>query len=77
MSLASGARLGPYEITSKLGAGGMGEVAPRCSGAAASSRTRPMAGKTAPRLQDATTRSAQEAKVTIFDLAPQIPDHLF
>ena len=26
MSLASGARLGPYEIVSALGAGGMGEV---------------------------------------------------
>src|SRR2546428_7353945 len=26
MSLASGARLGPYEIQSALGAGGMGEV---------------------------------------------------
>ncbi len=26
MSLASGARLGPYEILSTLGAGGMGEV---------------------------------------------------
>jgi eukaryotic-like serine/threonine-protein kinase len=26
MSLASGARLGPYEVTSRIGAGGMGEV---------------------------------------------------
>ena len=26
MSLSSGARLGPYEITGTLGAGGMGEV---------------------------------------------------
>lgn len=26
MSLATGARLGPYEIVSALGAGGMGEV---------------------------------------------------
>ena len=26
MALASGARLGPYEITGTLGAGGMGEV---------------------------------------------------
>jgi serine/threonine protein kinase len=26
LSLASGARLGPYEILSALGAGGMGEV---------------------------------------------------
>jgi serine/threonine protein kinase len=26
MSLASGARLGPYEITGQLGRGGMGEV---------------------------------------------------
>ena len=26
MSLASGARLGPYEILSALGAGGIGEV---------------------------------------------------
>ena len=26
MSLATGSRLGPYEITSQIGAGGMGEV---------------------------------------------------
>ena len=26
MSLASGTRLGPYEVTSLIGAGGMGEV---------------------------------------------------
>ncbi len=26
MSLASGARLGPYQVTAKIGAGGMGEV---------------------------------------------------
>ena len=26
LTLASGTRLGPYEISSKLGAGGMGEV---------------------------------------------------
>ena len=29
MALTSGTRLGPYEIQSPLGAGGMGEVYPR------------------------------------------------
>ena len=30
MSLTPGAKLGPYEIQSPLGAGGMGEVEPFC-----------------------------------------------
>ena len=30
MTLASGARLGPYEIVALIGAGGMGEVEPLC-----------------------------------------------
>jgi len=30
MSLAPGTRLGPYEVVSPIGAGGMGEVEPRC-----------------------------------------------
>ncbi len=30
MSLASGTKLGPYEITAMIGAGGMGEVEPFC-----------------------------------------------
>ncbi len=29
MALASGTRLGPYEITAKIGVGGMGEVIAR------------------------------------------------
>jgi hypothetical protein len=34
MTLATGLRLGPYEITGRVGAGGMGEVALAVVGAA-------------------------------------------
>jgi hypothetical protein len=30
MSITAGSRLGPYEIVASIGAGGMGEVEPRC-----------------------------------------------